>query len=120
MAKDLKIDTETWDIILDDSNDWELVEDADEVAQRVAVALKWHRGEWLFNTDLGLPYRDQIMVKNPQLDQIRGIMRTLITGIEDVEALTQLELDYSPTERKLRVSGTISTIYGPATFGAAL
>ncbi len=117
--KDFKIDPATWDLVVE-NGDFVMVEDADEVAQRVAVALKTHRGEWLFDTDLGLPYREEIMVRNPDTERITGLIRALITGIEDVTGLTQLNLDYNGTQRTMQVTGTISTIYGPATFEAIL
>jgi hypothetical protein len=117
--KDFKLDTATWDLVVE-NGDFVLVEDADEVAQRVAVALKTHQGEWLFDTDLGLPYREEIMVKNPDLERITGLIRALIIGIEDVTGITQLRLNYSGSARTLQVEGTITTIYGPAAIEAVL
>lgn len=120
MAKDLALHPDTWDIYLDDSNDWVMVEDADEVIQRVAVALKTHRGEWLFDTDLGLPYRDSIMAKNPDLEQIQGLIRALIISVDEVTGINQLTLDYNGTARELTVNASISTIYGPAGLGVTV
>jgi hypothetical protein len=120
MSKDFALHPETWDIYTDESNDWVTVEDADEVVQRVAVALKTHRGEWLFDTDLGLPYREEIMVRNPDLERITGLVRALIISIEDVTSITQLQLDYNGSARTMRVEGQITTIYGPAGLGVTL
>jgi hypothetical protein len=120
MAKDLALHPNTWDIYLDDANDWVMVEDADEVIQRVAVALKTHRGEWLFDTDAGLPYREEIMVRNPDLPRITGLIRALITSIDGVTSIKQLRLDHDESARKLSVYGTVATEYGPADFGVTL
>jgi hypothetical protein len=120
MAKDFALHPDTWDIYLDDTNDWVMVEDEDEVIQRVAVALKTHRGEWLFDTDLGLDYRGTIMVKNPDLELITGLIRALIVSVEDVTGITQLSLDYDGAARTLDVTGQVTTIYGPAALGVTL
>lgn len=120
MAKDLALHPDTWDIYTDDSGDWVMVEGADEVAQRVSVALKTHRGEWLFDTGLGLPYRESIMVKNPNIERIQGLARALIVSIDDVTGITKLPLLYNAAERTLRVEGQITTIYGPAALGVTL
>lgn len=120
MATDFALDQAAWDIYLDETGDWAKVTGAKEVAQRVAVALKTHKGEWLFDTDLGLDYRGVIMVRNPDIPQITGLIRALINSVEDVTGIKQLRLDYDGSARKLGVSGTITTIYGPADFGVTL
>ena len=120
MAKDLALDQSTWDIYLDETNDWVWVEGAAEVAQRVAVALKAHEGEWLFDTDAGLPYRSEIMVRNPDIPRLTGLIRALIVSVDGVDSIRQLRLDYAGSARTLAVTGSITTIFGPANFGVTL
>jgi hypothetical protein len=118
---DLKIDTSsgTWDLVVED-NGFAIVEDEDEVAQRVAIATKTHLGEWTFDTDLGLPWMGEILVKDPNIPRITDRFRALWVGIQGVVSVLTLNLAYDPALRHLRVDGAIDTIFGEATVGLTL
>jgi hypothetical protein len=116
MATDLKIDTSpggTWDLVVTDG-EFEIVEAEDEVAQRVAVATKTHLGEWTFDTDLGLPWIGEILVRDPNIPRIRNRFSALWSGIAGVDKVLSLGLEFDESARELTVTGSIRTVFGDA------
>lgn len=61
-----------YDLKLTNSGDLEISEDGDvsltqSVRQAVLIRLRWLFGEWRFAPENGVPYFQQIMVKNPDI-----------------------------------------------------
>jgi hypothetical protein len=67
----------------------------EEMKQRIAIAIKTHRGECFFNTDLGLPWTTEILVKAPNLTRITALARRYLLSIEGVEGVRKLELSFN-------------------------
>ncbi len=92
------------------------VDDPDPIAemiQRVAIAIKTHLGEWLFDTTLGLPYTEEILVKNPNLDQIATRVRGyLATRVEGVTGVRKVELSLNDVTRKMTWTIDVETDSG--------
>ena len=114
---DIKIDTSlggTWDLVIGDDLDLETVEDEFEVAQRCAVATRTHKGEWAYDTDEGLDWLGEILVKAPNIPRITDRIRALWFSIEGVTEILKLVLTPDYGDRDLLIDGAINTIYGPA------
>ena len=122
---DLKIDIEpggTWDLVIE-NGDLATVEDTEydssvagsgpmETRQRVAVAFKTRLGEWLYDTDLGLPYASEFLVKNPNLARISARARAFALTIEGVTAVKAFYPNYDRETRTLTASIDLLTPYG--------
>jgi len=118
---DLKIDTSiggTWDLVIVDvageEKQFATVEAEDEVVQRVAVATRTALGEYVYDTDQGLPWHEEILVKAPSLPRITDRFRALWLSIEGVTEIFSLVLTPNYVTRHMTVDGSINTIYGTA------
>lgn len=63
-----------------------------EMIQRIVIAIKTHFGEWLLDTTRGLPWSEEILIKNPNLDQIVSRTRAYLLTIEGVIGIRQLDV----------------------------
>lgn len=68
----------------------------DSVAQAIAIRLKWFFNEWRFAPQYGVPYFEEILVKNPNNLRIRQIIRDEILSVEEVEQVTKLNITMKP------------------------
>lgn len=85
-----------------------------EMIQRIIMAIKTHLGERLLNTDDGLPWTEEILIKAPNLSQITSRARAYIASIEGVTRVIQLDIawDPDPTLRKLNWTIDVETTSG--------
>ena len=61
LTKSIQLDTDKWDITLDDSGNLAQTENPYAVAQDVACACKTFLGEAWYDTTLGIPYYQRIL-----------------------------------------------------------
>lgn len=113
---DFYLDPVTHDLVLDDDKGLQMIDGLEEIVQRVKITLLAHKGEWLFDTEFGVPYRDQILVKNPNMAQIEAASRVVIAAVPGVTRILALKLTLDGATRKLTVQGDIETDEGPTSF----
>lgn len=80
--------SKTGDIVLNDS-----------VAQKIRIRLLWFEGEWKWDRNEGMPYFDQLFVKNPDLDYFESVVRSRIFEVEEVTDVKNVEVSF---DRKAR------------------
>lgn len=87
------------------------IDDAEAVGQAVKTRLLLITGEWFLDDTEGTPYPTQILGKNKRPTYDNAI-RQRILGTQGV---TSIENYFSSldADRKLTVSATVNTIYGP-------
>ena len=78
------------------------------VSQKIRIKLSFFLAEWYLNKNIGLPYFDQIFVKNPDINFIEDIYKVKILEIPEVKELTSLSLEFE--SRRLLVSFSVITI----------
>ncbi len=85
-----------------------------EMKQRIIMAIKTHLGERMLNTLDGLPWTEEILIKNPKLDQITSRARAYLMSIEGVTRVIELKIvfDPDPTLRKLNWTLNVETTSG--------
>ena len=85
-----------------------------EMIQRIIMAIKTHLGERLLNNQDGLPWTEEILIKNPNLSQITSRARAYLMSIEGVTRVIQLDIvfDPDPTLRKLNWTLNVETTAG--------
>lgn len=114
---DFSLDTANHDIFLVDGDlawldsDVE-AENKEEIKQRVLVTLKAFKGEWLFDTEFGVPYREEILVRDPDLNQIDARLRDIISNVEGITQILELSLILDAVTRILTVTMTLDTVEG--------
>lgn len=111
MAYDLALNYNSWDLAIED-NDLILTDGAVRIAQQILITLRFWYGEWFLDTSLGVPYLEEILIKNPNLNHIRQILREQILSVDGVLNLETLNLEYNPEFRTLLVDYAANTNYG--------
>lgn len=75
-----------------------------ETAQRLQIKLRFFLGEWAHNPRIGFPYFEKVLVKNPNIAELRRLYREAIVGDTAVDSLDSLDLDFDGASRTLSVS----------------
>ena len=78
----------------------------DSVAQAIAIRLKWFFNEWRFAPQYGIPYFEEILVKNPNNLRVRQLIRDEIMSVDEVEQVTKLNITMNP-DRKAHISFSV-------------
>lgn len=92
----------------------------DAIAQDLTICLQFFKGEWFLDPDIGVPYFEQVFVKNPNLDAIRVIFRSVILSRPGVLSLSDFTVAFDAKTRVLRVKFTAETDEGPLTYNREL
>jgi hypothetical protein len=90
----------------------ELASDTAAIAQAIRLRLQMLKGEWYLDESAGLPYFQEILVKNPNTAQIRKVIAERIEGTLGVSTLESLDLVFDRTARTLTVTFEVSTDTG--------
>lgn len=85
---DLHIDSKTADIQITDS-----------VEQAIRIRLLWFWNEWRFSPEFGIPYFEEILIKNPNKLRIQQIFRDEILSVNEVERVNELNITITPDRR---------------------
>ena len=107
-----------FDAKLNSSNDLDfnknnIVTDIEKTKQQVLVRLKLFRGEWDYNTSIGVPYFQSILgKKNPDLLKIFSLFLTEIEKIPDITSATILDFDFNEVSKQLVIKFSVMSKYG--------
>jgi hypothetical protein len=107
---DLKI--ANGDLLLE-KGDLVLVTGRDAIAQHLSIRLRTFLGEWFLDRRVGMPYFEQILVKDPNLAAVKALYRRAILTTPGVTDLKRLELTADAVNRSLTVSFLAETKDGP-------
>lgn len=106
------------DLLLDDNGvvlrngDWAFAIDREGIQQRISQVLKTIAGEWFLDLDYGVPYFEQILIKNPNLPAVQDIFRRALLSVKGVSSVERLNLSLDTTSRTLTVSWVVLTDLG--------
>ena len=78
----------------------------DSVEQAIRIRLLWFWGEWRLGPDHGIPYFEEILIKNPNKLRIRQLFREAIMPVEEVVKLRDLQANIDPATRLLACART--------------
>ena len=109
--RDIAIDTVTRDLDLSKGS-FSVRQGREAVAQRLLIKFGIHQGEWFLDTSFGIPYRNEVLVKNPDLAVIDALFRTALLETEYVISLSAYESTFDPVQRSLTLSFTALTQEG--------
>ena len=65
-------------------DEWGDIKLTDSVRQAVRIRLQWFFNEWRFAPEYGVPYFEDVFIKNPDLLRIRRIVRDEAMSVEGV------------------------------------
>jgi hypothetical protein len=94
----------------------EVTDGVQEMIQRIAIAIKTHLGERQLNVNTGLPWTEEILIKNPNIGQITNRARAYLLSIEGVTRVIQLDIVLDPETREMAWTlnaETTSGVTGP-------
>lgn len=83
---------------------------ADAVKQHITQRLKMFVGEWFLNLSEGVPYFQNILIKNPNPDIVDGLLKDTILSTPCVDELLSFNLDYSASLRTLTVDFSVRVL----------
>jgi hypothetical protein len=85
---------------------------ADPVQQDILQALRTFQGEWYLDNTLGLPWFQQILIKNPDQSKIDALFINLILSRPGVVQLLKYDFDLITPTRLLQESFTAQRTTG--------
>lgn len=106
------------DLLMDDTGvvlrggDWAFAVDREGIQHRISQVLKTIAGEWFLDEDYGIPYFDQILIKNPNLPAVQDTFRRALLSVRGVSSVERLTLSLDTTDRTLRVNWAVLTDLG--------
>lgn len=86
--------------------------DDEATAQSVRTRLMLLAGEWFLDTDAGVPYLQEIMVKPANLPLAESVIKQTILETEGVAELRAFSMNYDRETRRLTIQATVANIYG--------
>lgn len=93
------------DILLNEKGD---IQFTDSVKQAIEIRLKWFSKEWKLGPDFGIPYYEEVFVKNPSTMLIEEKMRDAIMDVDEVEDVVSFNMSLDKALRKLNVTYVVS------------
>ena len=73
---------------------------------------QFFEGEWFLDTREGIPYFRLILVKNPDLSQIRRIFRAWLLSVDIVARVDRLVLNFDRPSRQLSMNFAVTAVDG--------
>lgn len=94
------------------SGDLSLAQGITAIQQDLQQTLQFWLGEWFLDTTVGIPYRQQILVKNPNLDLVQADLVNAALNVPGITQITDFSMQYSSTNRTASVFITALTSTG--------
>ena len=105
VVKDLALDS-NGDLYFSPTGD---VVVTDSLRQAIQIKLRWALGEWVYNTELGIPYFEKILVKKPNTQEIANIVRSALMEFSEVKSVESCDVHFDSNERKCTIKFTVKT-----------
>lgn len=116
------LETDKTNLKLDNNNDIVIskgqiqqVSGGDGVAQAARTRLKLFKGEWFFDLEAGMPYFQEIFIKNPSFTLIKNKVREIlisVPGIDVQENIVSIDLAFDGADRELTITWRAATAFG--------
>jgi hypothetical protein len=81
--------------------------------------LQFFYGEWYLDTTMGIKYYENILIKNPLLNEVESILKAAILETPGVSDLTNFSLEYDGS-RQININFTVNTIEGSLTLNEVI
>ena len=74
-------------------NEWGDIILTESVRQAIRIRLLWFFQEWRFAPSLGVPYWEEVFIKNPSLARIRSIVRREVLSVREVQDVRNIRVE---------------------------
>ena len=81
----------------------------ESVRQAVRIRLLWFFSEWRFSPQLGVPYFEDVLIKNPNIRRIRAIIRREAMSVRQVREVRDLQINIGAQTRTAIISFEVLT-----------
>ena len=93
------------DILLNPDGDLNITDQGDimltgSVRQAIRIRLLWFFREWRFAPELGVPYFEDILIKNPNMNRVRRNIRNEVMSVDEVRDVRHLTIDIGAQSRR--------------------
>lgn len=88
------------DLVLVDGN----VTMTGDLAQRLDCLLRTFRGEWWLDPSIGVPWFEEVLKKNPDLQVIRQLLVSVLMSDSEVASVSRMDVELDRITRTLGVS----------------
>ena len=112
---DLYLDPSTGDIALIGNSPVLIKDTLSLVRQRIEVRLNTFLGEWFYNSEVGIPYYEQILTQRYDKTIVDSILRSEVLETKDVIEVTSFETTLDKATRKLNFYIEATTTQGSVT-----
>ena len=89
------------DLFINENGDITLT---DSVRQAVRIRLQWFFNEWRFAPQYGVPYFEDILIKNPDIERVRRIIRDEAASVDEVQDVQNIRIAVNKAERTAQVT----------------
>ena len=102
------------DILLTPGGDLHISETGDisltnSVVQAVKIRLQWFFNEWRFAPPFGIPYFEDILIKKPDLERVRRIVRNEVMSVDEVIETRNITINVNNSARSALIRLDIVT-----------
>lgn len=105
------MDIETNDLAIV-SGDLGIATGVTAIQQDLQQTLQLWLGEWFLDTTVGVPYRQQILVKNPSIDLVQADLINAALDVRGVVEIIDFSIEYDSTNRAASVFMSAKTSNG--------
>jgi len=103
---DLALDITTGDVLIKDTT-LSIVRGDDALLQHLALRLRFFLAEWFLDLRVGIPYFEDILIKNPNLITVQAIFREVILETPGVDSVSRFDLSVNASTRVLSLDFTV-------------
>lgn len=89
-----------------------VAEGTEATAQRIKVRLKLFLGEWFLDLLAGIPYYEDILIKNPDINKVNALIREAILTTPTVLSIDSYEYALNNSTRTFAVNFKCTTSDG--------
>lgn len=111
---DIALDPTTGDLLLENF-DLQLVEGRDQIAQNLAIRLRFILGEWFLDTTAGVPYYTDFFIKAPNQIRIESVLKEEILDTPGVNQILSFSSNFDAQRRVYSVVFSVITTQGEIT-----
>ena len=100
---DLAMNLLTNDLLIT-NGDLSLVTGSDAIAQDLQQTLQVWLGEWFLDTTVGIPFKQNILVKNPNVDLVQASIVDAASNVPGVTEILSVNFTYSNSNRTFSIT----------------
>jgi len=108
---DIALDPKTGDLAFANF-DFSLVGGVDQIAQNLAIRLRFMQGEWYLNTLAGIPYYQYFFIKNPNQIQVDTFLKDEISNTPGIIDITSFSSNFDGVNRRFGVNFACISVDG--------